>query len=444
MTHRYMDVQDFLDSQKGCRLQWIVVALMFVFCLVDGFDATVIGFVGPSLKSEWKLMASDLALIFGAGMAGLFVGGFCGGPLADRYGRKPVIVAAVAFFGATTFGSVLAANAREMVALRFLTGVGLGAAMPTALTLLAEFAPNSMRARMTAWAGIGFTLGGASAGQIAAYLIPAHGWRSVMVTGVVFPFALCMLLVPLLPESLRYLVVHGGREEKIKKVVERIDPELSLTLTYRGDERPARAIESAGALFSADLRMVTAMIWITYCCSLFLFYLMSSWLPLILNSSGIDMKHAAKVSSAFLLAGAVGMLLLGVAMDRFRGETVLSWAYVLGAVSVSLVGFTADPIVATSLIVCFGLAIGGAQSIIPALVATCYPTSARATGVSWASAIGRVGAFLGSVAGAVMLDLHLSNARIFALLAIPAMGAAIALIALGRIRQMARAILTTQ
>ncbi|TDN70006.1 MFS transporter [Paraburkholderia sp. BL10I2N1] len=434
MNQEHVDVRDFLDAQKGCRLQWTVVALIFAFCLVDGFDATVIGFLAPAIKAEWGLSPADLAPIFGFGMAGLLVGGLICGPLADRRGRKPVIVAAVAFFGLTTLGAALVDSVRAMVALRFLTGIGLGGAMPIALTHLAEFAPSNMRARMMAWAGIGFTLGGAASGQVAAHLISHLGWRGVLIFGAVLPLLLCVLLIAFLPESLRYLVVKGADESRIRRVVERIVPDFAGKLIHRDVEESGGHRASVLALFRQNLFATTVLIWATYCCSLFLFYLMSSWLPLILSTTGMTTRHAATVSSIFLLAGAVGMLILGFAMDRFRGEVVLGLAYAAGAVFVWLVGMSADPTTLTALIVCFGLSVGGAQSIIPSLVASCYPTPTRATGVSWASAFGRVGAFIGSIAGGIMLSLHLPTSTIFSLMAVPAVIAAVALLALNRKR----------
>ncbi|NIF40821.1 MFS transporter [Burkholderia sp. Tr-862] len=439
MNSETIDVREFLDAQKGCRLQWTVVALIFVFCLVDGFDATVIGFLAPAIKSEWGLSAADLAPIFGFGMVGLLVGGLICGPLADRYGRKPVIVATVAFFGVTTLGAAFVDNVRTMIALRFLTGVGLGGAMPIALTHLAEFAPTNMRARMTAWAGIGFTLGGAASGQVVAHLISHFGWRGVMILGATLPILLCVLLIAFLPESLRYLVVKGVDESRIRAVVERIVPGFTGRLIHRDVDTAASKRMTVASLFRKDLIATTVLIWVTYCCSLFLFYLMSSWLPLILSSAGMATQRAATVSSIFLLAGAAGMLMLGFAMDKIRGETVLGTAYAAGAVFVWLVGMSNDATTLTTLIVCFGLSVGGAQSIIPSLVASCYPTPARATGVSWASAIGRVGAFIGSIVGGIMLSLHLSTAQIFSLMALPALIASIALLALNRTRHPATA-----
>jgi len=156
-----LDVQRFIDESKFSVFQWIVFAISFFVILIDGFDTAAIGYIAPSLINEWHITKPDLAPVLSAALAGLAVGAILIGPIADRLGRKYLLCGMVFLFGLSSLVSASSANLAELVMWRFVTGLGLGAAMPLAVTLANEFAPTRRRALLTSAMFTGFPLGAA-------------------------------------------------------------------------------------------------------------------------------------------------------------------------------------------------------------------------------------------------------------------------------------------
>jgi AAHS family 4-hydroxybenzoate transporter-like MFS transporter len=204
------------------------LVLCFVVVAVDGFDTAAIGFIAPTIKAEWTVSSAALAPLFGAGLFGLMVWAFVFGPLADLVGRKTILIASVAAFGLASLASVSAHSLETLVWIRFLTGLGLGGAMPNAITLTSEHCPERRRSFLVTSMFCGFTLGSALGGVAAAQLIADHGWHSVLLLGGVLPLALVPVLWAASPESLRFLVMRGDRAAQIAAILRWIDRALIL------------------------------------------------------------------------------------------------------------------------------------------------------------------------------------------------------------------------
>ncbi len=208
---RTIDVQSFIDTARFSSCQWLVLAFCFFVVAADGYDTAAIGFIAPSLAHEWGIARGELGVVMSAALAGLSLGAIFAGPVADRIGRKTVLVAAVTCFGAWT---LVAAHAQTIVALtvlRLLTGLGLGAAMPTTITMMSEYAPARLRSLTVNAMYCGFSAGLVAGGAASAWLIPHFGWRSVLTAGGIAPLGLAMLLLALLPESAQFLAVRAAR-----------------------------------------------------------------------------------------------------------------------------------------------------------------------------------------------------------------------------------------
>lgn len=438
------NVQQFIDQHPFSPLQKRVLALCFLVVAIDGFDTASIGFIAPALRGEWGLSAAALAPLFGAGLFGLMAGALLLGPMADRFGRKPVLLLSVAFFGLTSLLSAFADNMTTLLVLRFLTGLGLGGAMPTTITLTSEYCPQPRRASLVTLMFCGFTIGSALGGLVAAQLLATVGWRGILIIGGVIPLLLVPALLFALPESLRWMVLRGrgastaaqGIMRKIANTAQALPP-----LTVSDVKLPGSPVTQ---LFRPGLIGGTLLLWSTFFMSLLIIYLLSSWLPTILNGAGHSLSQASFISSAFQIGGTLGAILLGRWMDRYRPHRVLATAYLAAAACIVVVGMATQNVPLLVLAV-FGVGFGvsGSQVGANALAAAFYPTTSRATGVSWASAIGRSGSVLGSMVGGALLAAELSTQTIFLMLAVPAVLAALALLAMGRLQRAEPAALDT-
>ncbi|WP_374488443.1 MFS transporter [Zoogloea sp.] len=430
---KVLDVQQFIDENRFSRFQGVVFLLAFLVILVDGFDTAAIGYIAPSLVKEWGISKPELAPVLSAALAGLGLGAVLIGPIADRLGRKYLLCGMVFLFGVATLISSTAADLSELVKWRFLTGLGLGGAMPLAVTLSNEFAPSKRRGFLTSAMFTGFPLGAALGGFLSAWMIPQWGWRSVLELGGVLPIVLSLVMVFLLPESVRHMVARGADPRRICGVLRKIVPTLEEPRAFVLGEQQRRVhAEDQGKsgvalILSRSYLVGSAMLWLAYGMGIVIFYALINWMPILLKDAGIDPKSSLLVTSLFPLGG-VGALLLGVLMDRFNATRVVMLGYVATAVCVYLIGQAVGNIGWLVAIVFVGGAVmNTTQTSMPALAANFYPTAGRATGVAWMMAIGRVGAVAAPFLVAELQRRQFGFDQIFAVLAIPGAVAALAL-----------------
>lgn len=434
MPPRLLDVQEIINANPLSALQKRVILLCFLVVAIDGFDTAAIGFIAPALKGQWGATPAELAPLFAAGLFGLMAGAFVFGPLADRFGRKPVLALTTVFFGLATLASAFAPDIHTLTLLRFVTGLGLGGAMPAAITLTAELCAEQRRSTLVTLMFCGFTIGSASAGLAASSVVATFGWPGLLILGGVMPLALAAFLFLALPESPRYLATRGAEPSRIVAILSRMTPDDLAGATFA---RPVKAPGSpVGQLFKDGLATGTLLIWAGFFMSLLVFYLLSSWLPLLITTAGFSMSKASLMGATLATGGTVGAILIGRLMDRFEPHRVLAAAYLVAGGFVILLGnAVATPWLLVLAIFGAGFGVAGAQVGINALAAGYYPTASRATGVSWANAVGRTGSVLGSMTGGVLLSFGWDLATVFAAAAVPAFLAALAMFAKGRLGQ---------
>ena len=426
-----LDVQSLIDSQRFSAYQWLILILCFLIVAVDGFDTAAMGYVAPALVQDWGIEKSSLGPVMSAALFGLAFGAIFAGPMADRVGRKKVLVLSVFFFGACSLATAFAPTIWWLTVMRFLTGLGLGAAMPNAVTLMSEYAPARRRAVLVNTMFCGFPLGSAAGGFFAAAIIPHFGWHSVLVVGGVVPLVLAVLLVTLLPESIRYMVVRQYPAAQIRKVLARVTgASVSDAHAFTISEAAPAASSAIGTVLAPRYRLGSAMLWLTYFMGLVIFYLLTSWMPTLMKDAGFSLQRASFLTALFPLGGGIGTIAAGWFMDRFNPNKVIAITYALTGVLIYAVGQGAggEQVMLGALIFLAGTAMNGAQSSMPSLAAGFYPTQGRATGVAWMLGIGRFGGITGALLGAELLRMHLGFDMIFTLLAIPAFIAAAALI----------------
>ena len=424
-----------MNRDRTSGLQLLTLFFCFLVVAADGFDVASVGYVAPLLKKAWSLTPAQLGPIFGAGLLGLTIGSFLFGPLADRIGRKRVIVISMMLFGTGSLACSFADSLRWLVALRFLTGVGLGGAMPTAITLASEFTSERKRAWQVTLMFCGFTLGLAFGGAVAAALIPTFGWQGVFVFGGIVPLCLAPIIWRWIPESLRFMAGKPRFNSEARSVMQRLVgkdnaiPDITVSDTAPDNATANRVI---GTLFSKYFRAGTLLLWLSFFCTLWVYYQISSWLPVIFTEAGIAIAQAATIGAMMPLGGTVGALINGKLMDRYNPFVVLSFSYLVAAVSIGCIGLAiADAYLIYVVVFCTGLGLSGAQTGANVLVSGFYTTRARATGVSWALAIGRIGSIFGSMTGGIILA-HLPSVKTaFIAFAFPTVIAGLAMLAIG-------------
>jgi MFS transporter, AAHS family, 4-hydroxybenzoate transporter len=426
-TSSVIDVPEFIDRQPVAAFQIRLLLICAAVLFIDGFDAQAIGYVAPALAQEWKLPRGALGPVFSIGLFGLMIGALILGPLADRIGRRRIILLSTTAFGVGTLLTVLVQDAAWLMALRFLTGLGLGGAMPNAVALTSEFSPHRRRATLVMAMFAGFSIGAALGGLLAAALIPAFGWRSVFLVGGVAPLLLLPVLLYALPESIRYLALIGGREREVALLLKRIAPGVKLADDARFIVQEVKLSGLPIAhLFAEQRGPFTLLLWVVFFMSLLDLYLLSNWLPTVLNDLGVSISVAAMIGAMLQVGGVVGTFTLGHFIDRFSFRA-LALTYLCAAVAVAFIGLTGHSTsLVTLAIFAAGFCIVGGQIAANALAATYYPTAIRSTGVGWALGIGRIGSIVGPLIGGAMLAHEMGPQLLFAVAAIPPLIAAAA------------------
>ena len=433
---RVIDVQALIDAEPVSSLQKRLLFLCFLVIAIDGFDTAIIGFIAPVVRAEWRLAVAQLGPLFASGLFGLMLGAFSVGPLADRYGRKTMLVASMIVFGAASLMSSYSGGLTAMTALRFLTGLGLGGAMPMTITLASEFCPAARRSSLVTLMFCGFTLGSAMAGLVAARVLPDFGWRVLLVGGGVAPLVLAPVLMVLLPESVRFLVTKRAAHERIAAVLGRISPAAALHDATFVDTAPS-STSPVAQLVRGGLLKGTLLLWLAFFMSLLVVYLMTNWMPTLLQqASGASIADAAFTGAMYQVGGTLGAILVGRCMDHFEPHRVLFASYLMGAAFIVLISLWTDTRALMTLAVfAAGACISGGQVGGNALSAAFYPTPYRATGVAWANGVGRGGSIVGSLLGGVLLGVGWPATTVYATVAIPAAISALALGALGVMRR---------
>jgi AAHS family 4-hydroxybenzoate transporter-like MFS transporter len=432
-----VDVAAFIDQQPvgGFQIKLLLTCAAVLF--LDGFDTQAIGYVAPALAREWGLTKGALGPVFSAGLFGLMIGALIFGPLADRVGRKKIIIFSTLAFGLGTLATAFVSDVNTLLAIRFLTGLGLGGAMPNAVAMTSEFSPHRRRATMVMIMFCGFSVGAALGGLLAAAMIPQFGWRSVFVVGGLAPLALVPVLALRLPESVRFLALTGRAHERVGELLRYIATNAAFAPgTQYTVHEPGLAGIPVLHLFKEKRTVVTLLLWVVFFMSLLDLYFLSNWLPTVLNDLGATVSASAAIGSMLQVGGVVGTFALGSVIDRFSFRA-LALVYFAAVFAVGAIGQLSHSVVfVTVAIFAAGFCIVGGQIAANALAATFYPTAVRATGVGWALGIGRVGSIVGPLVGGALLTAKWSTGSVFMAAATAALCAAIAAFSLSRLAGM--------
>ena len=430
-----VNVTDLVDGRGLGRYQLWVFALLATCLVMDGFDVQAMGYVAPAIIREWGIPNAAMGPVFGAGLLGLFVGSLAFGLLADRIGRRPVLLAATCGFSVFTILTAHASSLPQLGLVRFLAGLGLGAMMPNATALVGEYSPRRLRVATMMIVTNGFMLGAVLGGFLSAWLIPAYGWRSVFHVGGVVPLALLVPMAAWLPESLQFLTVRRKGTARLARWLARIDPAAPAGPHVRYAVREeARRGAALLELFRGGRAAATSLLWLVNFTNVLEAYFVASWLPTVVRDAGHSTSTAVLVGTAAQTGGMIGTVVLGLVLQRAGFVPVLTTCFAVAALNLALLGQPGLPLAAlVAVAFVAGWGIFGGQPGLNALAATYYPTDLRSSGLGAALAVGRFGAILGPLVASALMLRGWSHQELFETAAVPALVSAFVILALGRV-----------
>lgn len=416
-------VPELINAQPVRRGQFLIATLCGLLMFIDGFDTQAISYAAPLIAKEWGLSRELLGPIFSSALVGLMIGYLVFSPLSDRYGHRQLMLISTISFAIMTLITAMATNATELIIVRFLTGIGLGSAIPSAVALTSEYAPKRFRASFVLAIYCGFSFGFVVAGMTAASFIPQFGWRSLFWIGGAAPLLLCAFLYRLLPESLDFLIRRDAPSSKISAVLKDIFPgaaeRIKAATQFVTDEKESKS--AIASLFQKNRIVGTIVLWIVFFLNLAIFYALQSWLPTMLTGLGYSLNAVALATSLSTTGGIVIAIIIGPAMDRLGPYRSLATLYFCGVVCVSLMGAALHRPEWVLMAATFfaGVCISGGQKSVIALAAVFYPAPVRSTGVGWSLGIGRLGGIGGPLLLGLLLSAHLRPEQVFYAISIP-------------------------
>src|SRR5688572_10786324 len=308
-----LTVNDIIDNRPLSGFQISTIVLCSVVLLLDGFDTQAMGFLVPPIAEELGIPLSAFGSVLSAGLFGLMIGAMSAGPIADRWGRKWAIIVSAFVFGGFSLVTPQADTIGELVLLRFLTGLGLGGAMPNVVSLASEYAPKRLQPILVTLIFVGMGGGAVLASLVGGALIPIWGWRSVFYVGGILPILLALVLIKTLPESVRFLTEKGGDPVRIRAIVARIAPELAdapIAATIP-DRHTGVAVRH---LFTEGRAAGTLLLWVPFFMNLLILYFILSWLPSLLRQAGMPVTAGITAVMSFSIGGIIGTILQGPLM----------------------------------------------------------------------------------------------------------------------------------
>ncbi|MEU5062142.1 MULTISPECIES: MFS transporter [unclassified Streptomyces] len=441
-TPHLVELAPIIERQRANRRWLLMYAVCCLITFLDGFDFQILSFAATYLKKDFGLTETQLGTLGTVGLFGTMIGALIMGYLADRMGRRPTIIVSVAGFGVFMLGFAQADTYAHLVALRFISGLFLGGVLPLTWALAAEYAPKRFRVTAVSIIMCGYTLGGAAGGPVSNWLIPDYGWRSVFVVGGVCSLLTVLAVLPLLPESVKFLALKArpDSDERISRILSRFQPGLSIEPGTRFTTEAQEQAHSGkrftpAQLFRGHLAAITPLLWVVYLLSSALIYFLVFWTPMINERMGFSVSAAATIAALASVAGAVAQLFISRFVDR-KGAGIILWMPLAAVVCMVTLGSGAlAPAFYIAFVIGAKMFVNGGHGGITSIAGTFYPTAIRANGAAWASSVAKIGAMVGPWLGGVILDAGLGAQGAFTVFAVCPAVMVVVLFVFGRVQR---------
>lgn len=425
-----VDLTALLDNHKLGRFHLQVLIVCGLCCFVSGFFVVGLGFIAPVATTALHLQPGAFGPVFAAMGLGSFVGSLVFTPAADRFGRKPVILAGLLIAVPFLFLMGTAESVRSLIWMQFFGGFALMGTVPIVLALAGEFMPKHARVTFTMLVWIGFNLGSIVTGIVAARIAAGGDWHYLFDIAGALALVVAPVALLFLPESLDFLAENPGTGSHIARILGELDPSVAVPAEARFvlEEKEEHGFPVA-LLFHEGRKRLTLFLWLMFFCNMMSLVFINSWLATILVAMGIAKSTAIMTAALTNLGGILGGLAVSEFCDRVPRHrfTILAASFLLGGVAIAAVaqvGGQAALALAISLLA--GFFTLGTQNTANAVAATIYPTAMRSTGAGWAIGMGNIAQILSPLIGGFLLALGWLPATILILAALPPILAALA------------------
>jgi MFS transporter, AAHS family, 4-hydroxybenzoate transporter len=420
-----VSVTRLIDEGSLTSFQIGTIVCCALVSMFDGIDTQSIGVAAPFIAESLGIKIASFGPIFSSALVGATIGAASFGPLADRLGRKTLLLVAVVLIGVFTILTALANSVGMLMLCRMMAGLGLGGATPCFIALTSEYAPARRRATLVTLMWSAFPLGGMLGGLLNTYLLVAIGWRAIFYIGGVAPLLFAVFLLWYLPESIKFLLLRRNDSAAVAGIVARLRVPISAGAQFFVDEKnlPGVAIKH---LFTEGRALGTLLLWVPFFMGFGILTVATLWTPSLLRLNGIAPAATAFVIAFNGLGAFFGQSTAGRLMQRFGVLIIMFPAFVLGTAATVGLGYGASSVpLAAAFIGLVGLFLGLGTAGAIALAALIYPTSIRSTGIGWAMAMGRFGQIVGPLIAGALLGAGWTADRIMMVIAVGGLIAAV-------------------
>lgn len=425
-------VSTVVSGSRLNRSQLAVLAMCCALMAIDGYDVVSYGAVLPALMGDWSLNSVTAGTLGSIALVGLLVGAVVVSPLADRVGRRPLIIGCLVVASSVSFTCSMADDLVTFGVLRFIVGAALGALVPNMLALVSETCPGRYRALFVSSVSAFYCIGGVAAAFVAINVQPIWTWRGVFALAAA-PLVLLPVLLRYLPESPEFLAVHG-RLTELRVVLERIAPDAE---SEPASDEVAPAVASRGGvrlIVSNGNLIKSALIWVFFAMCMLLTFGLNTWLPKLMQTAGYELSSALWTLVTLNLGGFVGGIAGGWIAGRTSYRSTLTGYFSLAVIALVGLSFNPPALGLNLFLFLAGGASIGTLAIVHAFAVEYYPSVVRSTGVGFAAGIGRLGAIAGPSLGGALLALDLTFQQNFLFVSIPGVIGVVAVAAVARTR----------
>lgn len=417
------------------RFQISAITICMVINMLDGFDVLVVAFTASALAADWQLSATAVGSLLSAGLLGMTAGSLLLGPLADRFGRRPLVLACLVLISLGMLLSAATQNMEQLLLTRVLTGLGIGGMLPSLNTLVSEYSSLRWRSFAVTFMQAGYPLGATLGGVLAAILIGSHGWRSVYLAAGFVSTLLIVVVWRQLPVSLDYLMMrrHSDSLGEVNHLLARLNQPAINALPTTGKAGTQQKTGYSDLLATPGLLRTTVLLCVAFMIVMLSFYFVLSWTPKLLVDAGMSASEGISGGVILNVGGIAGSMMLGYMSSRLGIRKLIAvYMLVTAGLMVLFSGVTVFDAITFSLALLLGFFIFGSIVGLYALAPHLYPPRSRTAGLGIAIGIGRLGGVLSPVLAGVLFDAGWDRQDGFLVFALPLVLCVVVVLAIGR------------